>query len=309
MGMRRAPRPDIFYISRRTKRTSFADGIDESSSSAARPEPPRIPRSGSSAERPYGALDLTGSLRDDGRSSPRTAASPPTSSSVGIGLTLRRTSPAGATSAPADYVTGSPPSLNLDRRSTEQASLRGVTARSRPVIDDGVSSLLFPAPGFASGRHLSEESPVVRLNSRQAGIGTLLISGAHSAAWEGTDLTTGAENLNGQKMGTTVSTRGNRPLVAFHEGSVAVALRHVHQLRRAIFIAAEAPLVVRLFDEAAAAVLPPKSNGEKAVLYMSRIAELLELRAEYVADTNYEDIWAKFGFRMTTPVNIRPAGH
>jgi hypothetical protein len=177
------------------------------------------------------------------------------------------------------------------------------------VIDDGVSSLLFPAPGFAGGRHLSEESPVVRLNSRQAGIGTMLISGAHSALWEGTDLTTGAENLDGRKMGTAVFTRGNRPLVAFHEGSVAVALRHVHQLRRAIFIAAEAPLVVRLFDEAAAAVLPPKSNGEKAVLYMSRIGELLELRAEYVADTNFEDIWAKFGFRMTTPVNIRPAGH
>lgn len=263
MGMRRAPRPDIFYISRRTKQTAFADAD---------------------------------------------AASSPTSSSVGMGLTLRRTSPAGATSAPADYFTGSPPSLNLDRRSTEQASSRGVTAGSRPVIDDGVSSLLFPAQSFASGRHLSDESPVVRLNSRQAGIGTLLISGAHSTAWEATDLTTGAENLDGQKMGTTVFTRGNRPLVAFHEESVAVSLRHVQQLRRAIFIAADAPLVVRLFSEAAAAVLP-KSNGEKAVLYLSRIGEVIELRAEYVADTNFEDIWAKFGFRMTTPVNTRPAGH
>jgi hypothetical protein len=150
---------------------------------------------------------------------------------------------------------------------------------------------------------------VVRLNSRQAGIGTLLISGAHSTAWEGTDLTTGAENLSGQKMGTTLFTRGNRPLVAFHEGSVAVTLRHLQHLRRAIFIAADAPLIVRLFDGAAAAVLPAKSNDEIAILYLSRIGELIELRAEYVADTNYEKIWANFGFRMTTPVNVHTAGH
>lgn len=303
---RRAPRPDIFYISRRTKRRQSADGVDERGGSAGRPEPRGIPGS-ASAERPAGGLDLMRPRRDDGRSSPTTAASSPTSSSAERGLTLRRTPPAGATSASADYVAGNPPSLNLDRRITEQPSLRGVTARPRPEIQDRVSSLLFPAQSFASGRHLSDESPLVRLNSRQAGIGSLLISGAHSTAWEGSDLTTGAENLNGQKMGTAVFTRGNRPLVAFHEESVAVTLRHVQQLRRAIFIAADAPLVVRLFDEAAAAVLP-KANGEKAVLYLSRIGELIELRAEYVADTNFEDIWAKFGFRMTTPVNTRPAG-
>jgi hypothetical protein len=149
---------------------------------------------------------------------------------------------------------------------------------------------------------------VVRLNSRQAGIGTLLVSGAQSTAWQGTDLTTGAECLNGQEMGTTIFTRGNRPLVAFHEGSVAVALRHLQHLQRAIFIAAQAPLIVRLFDGAAVAVPPAKSRDEVAVLYLSRIAELIELRAEYVANADYERIWADFGFRMTTPVDIHPAG-
>jgi hypothetical protein len=150
---------------------------------------------------------------------------------------------------------------------------------------------------------------VVRLNSLQTGIGTLLVSGVHSTAWEAADLTTGAENLNGQRTGTTVFTRGKRPLVAFHEGSVAVTLRHVKHLRRAIFVAADAPLVIRLFNGAAAAVLPSTSSGEKAVLYLSRIGELIELRAEYVVDTDDEDIWATFGFRMTTPVDLRPEGH
>jgi hypothetical protein len=149
---------------------------------------------------------------------------------------------------------------------------------------------------------------VTRLNSRQAGIGTLLISGPRSTAWEGTNLTTGAEGSSGQSMGTTIFTQGNRPLVAFHEGAVAVTLRHVQHLRRAIFVAANEPLIVRLFDGAAAAVSPPTSNGERAVLYLSRIGELIELRAEYVADANDEEIWATFGFRMTTPVNVHRAG-
>jgi hypothetical protein len=109
-------------------------------------------------------------------------------------------------------------------------------------------------------------------------------------------------------MGSTIFTRGNRPLVGFHEGSVAVALRHLRHLRRAIFIAAQSPLIVRLFDGAAAAVPPAKSIDEVAVLYLSRIAELIELRAEYVANTNYESIWADFGFRMTTPIDVHTAG-
>jgi hypothetical protein len=155
--------------------------------------------------------------------------------------------------------------------------------------------------------HFSEEDPVVRLNSLQAGIGTLLISGASSTAWEGNNLTTGAEQFRAKKVGTTILTQGNRPLVAFHEGSVAVALRHIMHLRRAIFIASDAPLIVRLFDGAAAAVPASNKDGEKAVLYLARIGQLLELRTEYIAAVSDEDIWAKFGFRMTTPLNAHPA--
>ncbi|MFC9351533.1 hypothetical protein [Arthrobacter sp. NPDC057013] len=150
---------------------------------------------------------------------------------------------------------------------------------------------------------------MARLNSRQAGIGTLLISGVRSTAWEGTDLTTGAESSSGQRAGTVIVTRGNRPLVAFHEGAVAVTLRHVRHLRRAIFVGADEPLIIRHFDGAAAAVPAPTSNSEKVILHLSRIGELVELRAEYVADATDEATWATFGFRMTTPVHVHPAGH
>lgn len=284
---RRAPRPDITYISRRAKRTPPADGANQNVATPPRSEPGDPPGSGPSMH--YRSL--------------------PPSSSDGAGLTLRRTPPASAVSGTADLVAASPGTLSLERRSPGQHSGWETTARQQATLQAGVTSHLFQAPAFASVRHLSAETPVARLNPREAAIGTLHVSGAHSTAWEGTDLVTGAENFQGQKMGTTIFTSGNRPLVAFHEGSVAVALRHVRQLRRAIFIAADAPLIVGAFGGAAAALPPRNSDGERAVLYLARMGELLELRAEYVADANYEDIWATFGFRMTTPVNVRPSRH
>jgi hypothetical protein len=305
---RRTPRPDIVYISRRTKRIEPAGSSDDVVGSAAHAEPLSVPSPGSSTKRPTGPLDLTRPLRGGGGSSRAASPSSPSRSSIENGPTLRRSPAAGAASMSADYVAGRPRSLNLARHSSGVPSPREATAEPPRRPQDGASSLLFPAPSFSSVRHLSQETPVVRLNSRQAGIGTLLVSGAQSTAWEGNDLTAGAECLNGQKMGTTVLTRGNRPLVAFHEGSVAVTLRHLRHLRRAIFISGQAPLTVRLFDGAAAAVPPAISRDEVAVLYLSRIDDLIELRTEYVANTSDEKIWADFGFRMTTPVDGHIAG-
>jgi hypothetical protein len=195
----------------------------------------------------------------------------------------------------------------LELGNSGQSAMPGPTVSRARKLRESLSGLLFPAPGFGRVHHFSEESPLARLNARQAGIGTLLISGARSTAWEGTDLITGAEDVNGNRAGTTIYTRGNRPLVAFHEGNVAVTLRHVAHLRRAIFIASDAPLIVGLFDEAAAVVQPANSNGERAVVYLARIGELLELRAEYIAEASDQDLWATFGFRMTTPLNESPA--
>lgn len=153
-------------------------------------------------------------------------------------------------------------------------------------------------------RQLAEDAPIVRLNARQSGIGTLMVHGARSAAWEDIDGVTGAENAHGERAGVASQTAGNRKLVAFHDGSAAVTLRHVKRFRRAIFIAHDEPLVVSLFGEAALAVSPKAPDGKSLVLYISRIDNLLELRAEYLEAANDEAMWDAFGFTMTTPTRV-----
>lgn len=215
--------------------------------------------------------------------------------------------------ARGDVPLGSAPSsgLSLERhRAGTDGPITGGPSAHRstrrtlvaPVPD---SARLFGAPGFRDTRQLTEDAPIVRLNARQSGIGTLLVHGARSTAWEDIDQVTGAENVHGEKAGVASATAGNRKLVAFHDGSAAVTLRHVRRFRRAIFISQDEPLVVSLFGEAALAVSPTTPDGKKAVLYMSRIDSLLELRAEYVEAATDQTIWAAFGFTMTTPTHVQ----
>lgn len=223
-------------------------------------------------------------------------------------LILRRSSPDGFTPTSAATSTANAGRLNLDRRSSGSASVPAAGGSPKRGPHVTAASHLFEAPDFGSVRHLSAESPVARLNARQAGIGSLVVSGAQSAVWEDSSLTTGTENVHGEKAGSVVMTPGNRPLVGFHGGSALITLRHVQRLRRALFIAKDVPLVASVFGGAAVALLPQNSN-ERVVLYISRIGELLELRAEYVMTSNDSDTWAEFGFSMTMPVNFRPARH
>lgn len=201
--------------------------------------------------------------------------------------------------------------LSLERHPTATGGLgtAGPSAHrsARPALIAPVpdTARLFGAPDFRDTRQLTEDAPIVRLNARQSGIGTLLVHGARSTAWEDTDQVTGAENVHGETAGVASPTAGNRKLVAFHDGSAAVTLRHVRRFRRAIFIAQDEPLVVSLFREAALAVSPSTPDGKKAVLYMSRIDSLLELRAEYVEGASDQTIWAAFGFTMTTPTHAQ----
>jgi hypothetical protein len=240
------------------------------SSAPAGPEPGRIP-----AAPPAASTDVSPSpAPSSGLSLER-----PTASSVGLSLERPR---AGA---------GGPGTADRGSRPTLLA----------PVRD---SARLFSAPGFRDTRQLSEDVPIVRLNARQSGIGTLLVHGARSTAWEDIDQVTGAENARGETAGVASPTAGNRKLVAFHDGSAAVTLRHVQRFRRAIFIAQDAPLVVSLFGESALAVSPKTPDGKSAVLYISRIGSLLELRADYVEAADDQAIWAAFGFTMTTPTHV-----
>ena len=165
-----------------------------------------------------------------------------------------------------------------------------------------MSAALFPAPALGDLRQLSEEQPVIRLDPRQSAIGTLSVSGVEAIAWEDVERVTGAANRHGAEIGVRVPTPGKRTLVAFHDQNAVVALRHVGRLRRAIFIARQAPLTARVFDGRSVAVAPSNPQGEKAVLYVSRIGAVLELRVEYVeAHAPDEAIWAEFGFTMSIP--------
>jgi len=168
------------------------------------------------------------------------------------------------------------------------------------------SDRLFPAPDFGSVRELGEANPVVRLNARQSAIGSLLVTGVRSVAWEDQQLTAGAHHVEGHKAGTAVLTPGNRPLAGVQDGAGIVSLRHMRLLRRALFVAAETPLTVGVFDGAAAAVAARNHAGLRSVLYVVRVGALLELRAEFVpADASDAAIWAIFGFSMTTPLDQR----
>ncbi len=251
--------------------------------------------SGSAPTPPSVGLDL---------SRPGTPAS---SSAPSAGLNLGRTPAPSASESPAPSV-----GLNLARPGTSTPStpvgpatglaLHRTSPVETPAGPTDISSALFAAPSLGDLRELSEEQPVIRLDARQSAIGTLAVTGVEAIAWEDVGRVTGAANRHGAHIGVPVTTSGNRPLVGFHDQSAVVALRHLRKLRRAIFIAGQVPLTVRVFDGKTVAVVPANRRGEKAVLYLSRIGAVLELRVEYVAaQAPDEAVWAEFGFTMSIP--------
>ena len=269
---RTAVRSDIGYLSRRRKPATQPGSTPPAALATA---PPPNPGNSPAAS---GGLTL-GARPAPAQAAPRPAPSGPAASG---GLTLgARPAPAASTSTDAAATPRSP--------------------RTPPA-----SERLFPAPDFGSLRGLGEANPVMRLNARQSAIGSLLVAGVRSVAWEDTRLTTGAHHLEGHKAGTAVATPGNRPLAAIQDGAGLVSLRHVRLLRRALFVAGETPLTVGVFDGAAAAIAARNDAGLRSVLYVVRVGSVLELRAEFVpADASDAAIWAIFGFTMTTPLDQR----
>ncbi|PPB48053.1 hypothetical protein C4K88_16530 [Arthrobacter pityocampae] len=281
--------------------------------------PPRPATSSSAPAAPSVGLNLS-------RPGTPASSSPSAPSAPSAGLNLGRT-PAPSPSAPpppsvgldlsrppAPSASSSAPSvgLNLARPGTSTPStpvgpaaglaLHRTSPVETPARPTDISSALFAAPSLGDLRELSEEQPVIRLDPRQSAIGTLAVTGVEAIAWEDVERVTGAANRHGAHIGVPVMTSGNRPLVGFHEQNAVVALRHLRKLRRAIFIAGQVPLTVRVFDGKTVAVVPANRRGDKAVLYLSRIGAVLELRVEYVAaQAPDEAIWAEFGFTMSIP--------
>lgn len=266
---RTAVRTDIGYLSRRRK-------------AVAEPEPTQPPVRNTapvSGARPIPSTGLT------------LGAGPSTASSGGPTVVAGVASSAG---------------LPLADPAAARPGRTNVAATTRPRSAPSAWERLFPAPGFGSLRELDAENPVVRLNPRQSAIGSLLIAGVRSAAWEDEQLSAGAHHSDGVSAGAAVVTPGNRPLVGVQDGAGIVSLRHVRLLRRALFVAGEMPLTVGVFDGAAAAVAARSETGLRSVLYVARIDSVLELRAEFVpADAPDAAIWAMFGFTMTIPLDQR----
>jgi hypothetical protein len=181
-----------------------------------------------------------------------------------------------------------------------------VASKQGPRPAPVTSERLFPAPDFGNVRELGEANPVVRLNPRQSAIGSLLVTGVRSVAWEDQQLTTGAHHMDGHKAGTAVVTPGNRTLAGVQDGASIVSLRHVRLLRRVLFVAGETPVTIGVFDGATAAVAPRNHAGLRSILYLMRVGAVLELRVEFVpADASDAAIWAIFGFTMTIPLDQR----
>ncbi len=150
---------------------------------------------------------------------------------------------------------------------------------------------------------------MIRLDPRQSAIGSLLVTGATSAAWESSERVTGAMTVDGAVSGTSVRCSGNRPLVGYVDGTAVVALRHIRELRRALFVAPyAAPLTVEIFD--GGTVTLPAAEGEpRYILSLAAIDGVIELRAEPVpATADAAVLWQEFGFSMTTQAAARRQG-
>ncbi|MBG0739821.1 hypothetical protein IV500_10535 [Paeniglutamicibacter antarcticus] len=174
-----------------------------------------------------------------------------------------------------------------------------------------VTAGLFRAPGIRDVMEIGPTVPMFRLNPLQSGIGTLIVTGTTAIAWEAAGHATGAHltgalTRDGNFAGTAVETAGNRPLAGYLEGEALVPLRHLQELRRALFIGrGPEPLGMHIFD-GAAATLPAPTGNTMFVLALLRVDNLIELRAEPVpAGMNDQDIWAEFGFSMTRKVTVQ----
>jgi hypothetical protein len=229
-----------------------------------------------------------------------------------VGYLRRRVKPAPVVDTPAPTsVVPEPsvtraPSAGLSLSPSPTAS--APAARAQPATAPALSpdTLPFPAPTIAEVSQLGETEPVLRLNARQSAVGSLIVSGADVAVWEDESGVTGSATAAGDTAGTPVRTRGNRPLVGFDDADAIVSLRHVRRLRRALIIArGPQPLGVQLFT-GATVTIAPADDDRMFILCLSRIGNLLELRAEPVENgASDAAILSQFGFTLTPYVATR----
>lgn len=141
---------------------------------------------------------------------------------------------------------------------------------------------------------------MVRLNPRQSAIGSLALLGTGTLVWESRTGISGATAHHGAMLGRYVPTAGNRPLAELEPGRGLIALRHLAQLRRALFICTPGTeLTVALYDGVSIS-LPKTDPGERNVLLLTRVGNQLELRSDPApSDLADASVWGAFGFKMS----------
>lgn len=285
MNVSATPRTDLPFLRRRIK-PGRPQGT--SNAAAATPAPAATPAAAPTAAptRPAAASpSLT--LR------PATASAAPDRQSS----TQRPLQPAAASGqrSPGLVLGGAAPASATDGRAQKLTA-----QREKARNEDHEVQLLFPAPGIADLYELNLAARVLRLSAMESAVGTLVVTGCSAVAWESVRRVTGGQTVDGHNAGTPVMTAGNRELVGYHGKDAVVTLRHVRELRRAIFInRSSATMGVRLFSGASVAV-PPATEGIQIVLLVHRIGNVLELRAEPVPhDWPDLQIWQEFDFSMT----------
>lgn len=151
---------------------------------------------------------------------------------------------------------------------------------------------------------------MVRLNARQSAIGSLSLIGSGTIVWESRTGITGSATHDGTTLGRYVPTRGNRPLVEFDAGRGLIALRHVAQLRRVLFICTpNTALSIQLYDGISLA-LPALGAAQRNILLITRVGNLLELRSDPApSDLSDAPIWGAFGFTMSVPLPPSPGAN
>jgi hypothetical protein len=169
-------------------------------------------------------------------------------------------------------------------------------ARTRPATQPQP----FPAPAIGDLRELDTDRPLIRVDRRRSAVGTLVVSGASSVAWESASLLTGAATVDGGLLGSVVDTSGNRPLVGFHDGAVLITLRHVRELRRALVIGRHTDALGLRFGGGETLSVATGVPKRLSILSILVVDGTLELRAEEV-DPSFDDarIHQEFGFSMT----------
>lgn len=229
-------------------------------------------------------------------------ATPATPAAPSAGLTLGGPSRPAATAAPAPAPAATSTGLTLGGPSSSAPAAPAARPTAAPATPSTPQP--FPAPTAEEVRVLDDETPLVRLDPRQSAIGSLIVNGATAIVWETADLVTGVATAEGVE-GTPVNTPGNRPLLGFDGGDAILALRHVHLIRRALFVGTPGrPLTVQLFDGENFAAAD--DSGAAPVVSLLRIGSRLELRLEPLpADLPLQTLLRQFGFEPTPFVVAR----